>query len=402
VGIELGPMDGTGGVVTVFQGDTTIALRRVADGSTSSVGRFAVTFRVVAGETYRLQVTAITSTPGAPAAGRYEMRIIPGEPPTNDVFPGSEVREVPFRTSIDTTFATIDPGEASTSGSTVWFQWQAPGGTYVADTFGSAFPARLAVKDSTLLDVPGGSRGIPEICQGQARVVFDAAAGEQLWFQVGSAGFPGLTGELVFNLRQLAPGDRSPCGQPGDQPPFDGVGAREIHVTLHWRDLGEGGFVAREDSAGVVQLWFGNAQVLPPGRYSVSVNARGVCDFSDPAASGDAVAWLGAIEFEEPIPTRLTEHALTTRAFSLFPGRDNSIYDMDGTSLVFHTADFLEDPRGNVRACAVLAPPVPAPPVVGTGLAVDSPGTPQRAAISWIGLALATAAGGAFARRNHA
>lgn len=398
-GIELGSMDGAGGAVAVFKGDSLASLEEVAYGSPPSAGGFALTLRTTAGETYHVQVTSTAPSPGG---GLYQMRILPGEPPANDVFPGRAILAVPFHMSIDTTFATVDPGEASTFGSTVWFEWRASAGTYVVDTIGSNFPAFLTVKDASLLDVPGGSRGTSTSCVGQALTVFEVAAGEQLWFQAGGQGFPGAVGQLVFNLRRLNPGDPPPCVPSDDEPPFDGVAAREIHVALHRRDLGDHGFVVREDSKGVVQIWFGNTSLLPVGRYSVSLNTRGVCDFSDSAASGDVLALLGAVEFEEPQPTKLREIAITTRAVSLFPGRDNSIYDMDGTSLVFRAADFLEDRAGTVRACAVLAPPVPGAPTVGSGLAAGGDNPAPRVVFTVAGLALAATGGLALTRHNRA
>ncbi len=139
--------------------------------------------------------------------------IASAQPPTNDDFatPTEVVEPLPYQDSIVTTEATgapTDPGCFSEPGDpgnpTVWYSYTPSTDVFVqADTFGSNYDTTL----SAYVDEGGELAQIDcndDTFSLQSAVVLDIAAGETIFFMVGTfGGFPfeeGQVGELVFNV----------------------------------------------------------------------------------------------------------------------------------------------------------------------------------------------------------
>ena len=158
----------------------------------------ALVFQATAGVTYYFQVGS-NSYP--PQTGSLTFNSQQGVAPPNDNFPGTTITGLPFSDTVDTTFATIEPGEAALFGATVWYSYTpSQDMALVADTLGSDFQTGISVETEDDLPYPGGSLGEFTECGLALRVVFEATAGQTYYFQVGGRGFPGETGTLVFNL----------------------------------------------------------------------------------------------------------------------------------------------------------------------------------------------------------
>ena len=168
----------------------------MSDGSTASSGPWAAVFPVTQGVTYYLQVASNQFTP--PDAAKLTLRVVAGSPPANDVFPGKNITSLPFTETVDTIFATLDAGEPSLLGGTVWYSYTGPpgGATVQADTLDTPFSSGLAVKDEETRGIPGGERGTSLQCDSGQVTVFFVRPGETVWIQAGSRGFPGPRGQL--------------------------------------------------------------------------------------------------------------------------------------------------------------------------------------------------------------
>ena len=167
----------------------------------------ALVFQAAAGVTYYLQVGSVSYPP---QTGTLTFNLSQGVAPPNDRFPGTTLIGLPFRDTVDTTFATVELSDATMFGAAVWYNYT-PGQdmTLVADTLGSDFQTQIAVDTTDELQYPGGSLGEFTECGQALRVVFEATAGTTYYFHVGGRGFPGETGTLVFNLAEVPAG-----GQP--------------------------------------------------------------------------------------------------------------------------------------------------------------------------------------------
>lgn len=130
-------------------------------------------------------------------------------PPSNDNFAdATPVTSLPFIDAINTTEATIEPGERSPSsactgtayvGHSVWYKYTpSTAEVLAADTFGSTFDTVLAVympgvTETLLLETACDAQGY------QSEVSFPAVPGTTYYFQI--TGWLEDSGDLRFNLR---------------------------------------------------------------------------------------------------------------------------------------------------------------------------------------------------------
>jgi len=393
VGVALHQDGVTGGSATAYTGTRLEDLTVVDGGSTSSAGQWAAVFRVKAGVTYYLQVASSQFDP--PYAAKLTLRVAAGSPPANDIFPGAAITALPFSDVVDTTFATVDAGEPSVLGGTIWYSFTGPAGgaTMQADTLGTSFPSGLAVKDAETRDIPGAGRGTSVQC-GTAQVTgFYVRPGETVWIQAGSQGFPGPRGQLSFHLRQLDAGTVALC--PGDQPPFNYDVVKEVVVSLIGDD-GRTHYVTMiQDTAGVVRIRL-SLFFFQPGTYNVIIRQRAACD-----DSGGLVGQLKPpLALDADSASSLVLIFWNTDLVSLTPGAPNSIYDADGAALAVYRPG--SGGSGLRAACAILSGP-PGVPATGTGLRPADSGTflwPLAAGVAFAFAASAAVAGWAGARRR--
>jgi hypothetical protein len=393
IGVELHQDGVTGGSVTAYTGTKLADLTMVADGSTSSTGQWAAVFRVKAGVTYYLQVASNQFDP--PYAAKLTLRLAAGSPPANDLFPGPAITTLPFSDVVDTAFATVDAGEPSLLGGTVWYSFTGPAGgaTMQADILATSFASGFAVKDAETRDIPGAGRGTTVQCGTAQVTVFYVRAGETVWIQAGSQGFPGPRGQLSFHLRQVDASTVALC--PGDQPPFNYDVVKEVVVPLIGDD-GRTHYVTMiQDTAGVVRIRLSLFN-FQPGRYNVIIRQRAACD-----DSGGLVGQLKPpLSLDADSASYLVLTFWNTDLVSLTPGAPNSIYDADGAALAVYRPG--SGGSGLRAACAILSGP-PGAPGTGTGLRHADPGAfpwPLAAGVAFAFAASAAVAGWAGARRR--
>jgi hypothetical protein len=153
-----------------------------------------------AGQTYYFQAGSSSSPP---ETGSLTFNLREGSPPPNDDFPGIEITNIPFSHTVDATFATADADEDPMFSPIVWFNYTPPkDATLVADTLGSEYKTHLALRNSKT----GGFSSHPADanCGLADIVVFQAKAGETVYFEVGSGINPApVLGTLVLNLAEL-------------------------------------------------------------------------------------------------------------------------------------------------------------------------------------------------------
>ena len=127
------------------------------------------------------------------------------------------ISDLPFDDLVETSFATLEPGELQPScrvmGATVWYSYTASKDLeMVANTFDSDFDTVLAVYTG---------QGLPNLSElgcnddagsGQSEVSFSAEEGPTYYFQMG--GYQDETGEMRFHLEGIEPppNDRFPGG----------------------------------------------------------------------------------------------------------------------------------------------------------------------------------------------
>ena len=159
-------------------------------------------FPASAGETYYFQVGS-QATAAPPNVGVVRFNLRQGRPPENDNLPGMEITGLPFKHTVDTTFATAEAVVTSTIGPTVWYNFTpAEAVTLWADTFESDHAAWMVLWNADLR-IPAADVEFSE-CATQDRLLFTAAAGEKIYFQVGGAPI-GVTGTLVFSVEEYDP-----------------------------------------------------------------------------------------------------------------------------------------------------------------------------------------------------
>ncbi len=343
------------GFVRVWTGDSMAGLQRVADGNTSGSGPFDLVFRVSVGVTYRLQLGTYFQEP----AGELSMRIVAGHPPANDAFQGTDITGFPFDESVDTTFATLDAGEAATFGGTVWYFMAAPEDGYVVvDTRESGFPSRVAgYTKNELLNLPGGGHMLWSCVD---VVAVQVVTGQDLWFQVGGEGFPGDRGTLRVHAAFSRDAPVSPC-QPAPTP-YNEQALVELVFPLIGDDLRVHYVTLWEYAGGAIRVRL-SLNSFPSGSYNVVLFDRGSC--ADTGSFGpEHIVAQSPFEQAADGATGLTLWIFETRGLSLFPARPGSIYDADGATLAVYRPG--SGGSGLQAACADLGGQ-PAPPAVGAG-----------------------------------
>ncbi|MCH8201201.1 MAG: hypothetical protein IIB85_04695, partial [Chloroflexi bacterium] len=203
--------------------DTVFGLGEIACSfSVGAPSGSRLAFQAEAGQTYLFQVGGFPF--GGNAAGKLAFSLDIGIPPANDDFAGAAITSLPFSDSVDTTTATIEPDEPAAScafgdpASTVWYNFTPDTDTILlADTNGSEFPTFIAAYQGTsLMDLTEVACTTPFSFPPRP-LNFEAVGGETYLFQVGGIsfgpgffenefpqagffGFPGGSGNLVFNL----------------------------------------------------------------------------------------------------------------------------------------------------------------------------------------------------------
>jgi hypothetical protein len=180
-------------VVGVYTGDAVDALTEVASGKWQNAeeacgGGARVSFRAVAGQTYRIAVDNYLFS----GKGSLGLAIRPA--PTNDEFANaSPIGSFPSEISATNVGATTESGEPNhaggSAGHSVWWRWTAPAsGDVLVDTCQATF-TNVAVYTGGTVDglsnvasASGGCSGDP----GGSRVVFTAAAGQEYRIAVAS------------------------------------------------------------------------------------------------------------------------------------------------------------------------------------------------------------------------
>ena len=146
----------------------------------------------------------------------------------------------PYRHWIDTTGATVEPGEPAPCGNigkTVWYRLDAGSGTeHTISTEGSDFATAIAVYAIDQPSPPGGMTNVS--CSTSGTLTFDAATGMSYFVQVG--GVESDAGALVVSI------DCEVCAVPGGQ--GGGGGVIVAGGSVAGPDTGSGGYLpgARE------------------------------------------------------------------------------------------------------------------------------------------------------------
>jgi PKD repeat protein len=173
---------------------------------------------VAGGDTVYLQVnrgfyaTALTATLSVELVG----------PPANDAFvDAAPVSALPFHSSVDTSGATVEPGEPSlctppASEKTVWYVYTPTVSRSVIATIGAPEPYGIAVYTGSSL------AGLTQLgCQYGFPLAVQVQAGTTYYFQLGLSG--GRGAQLQFNLDVAPPPVASYYFYPFDPSVFDSV-----------------------------------------------------------------------------------------------------------------------------------------------------------------------------------
>ena len=173
--------------------------------------------------------------------------------------------------TVDTTGATLEPGESQPCGNigaTVWYVYQAPADfTITLDTSGSDFDTVLAAYWYGATSPPGalhnlGCNDDVSASDTTSSLTLDVTAGSQYFFQLG--GKDGATGNAVLHVVEPPGGSISGTVRDGEGNPIAGA---QVTVSRQPCCLGDGATTAADGTYTVSDL--------PPGSYSVFADAVG-------------------------------------------------------------------------------------------------------------------------------
>lgn len=152
-----------------------------------------------AGQTYYIQV-------GHYLDGTMQINMEQVFPPSNDNFSNAAaITSLPFSTTVDVTYASLEPGEVrycSMETKTIWYSFTPPVNMLIrADTLGSEIGSQVTIYKAT----GGGVSGQSFLgCSVGSSFSFIAEVGQTYYFQVGNIWY-GDAGNIQFNLTQLFP-----------------------------------------------------------------------------------------------------------------------------------------------------------------------------------------------------
>jgi hypothetical protein len=192
-------------VLAVYTGTKLAALTPVAandDDTANGLTTSRVTFRAVAGVTYRIAVAGKAADGGSPQ-GAVLLHLVETPAPANDAFAKALALPAAAQWTGSTAAASAEAGEpnvaAAAGGASVWFKWKAPvTGDVAFSTAGSGFDTLLAVFTGTSL--PGLTLVADNNDAGAndttSRVTFHAVAG--VTYRILVDGLDGVTGSVAL------------------------------------------------------------------------------------------------------------------------------------------------------------------------------------------------------------
>ena len=247
-------------VLAVYEGEEIGSLTEVDCNDDTDGSQSEMSFSAAPGTTYYFQVGGWQGETGEL---RFHLEGI--EPPPNDWFPGGVISTLPFGGVLDSSRATLEPGEpeptcGSNVGATTWYRYTPPADTILtADTRDSDFDTVLTVYTgaelSSLIEVECND----DADDRQSEVVFSAQQGVTYYFQ--AAGYDAEFGNLHFHLE-------------GDLPEFQcrGVTATIVGTPVQDTLIGSSGddVIVALDGDDVINASGGNDLVCAgPGHDTV-------------------------------------------------------------------------------------------------------------------------------------